>query len=146
MSPKTVFGFFHVHGLCVNSFLCEQYTHKYSTCRVAQHDHISELEGSGLHIFVSEKQLSSTCHVSFFAAPDTDHKHKFSLTYLTYLSDNLTNAHKTFGTRSIFTLRSSTAERRINTNPISQVMRPSRLRTKPSTPKRSSLKTSSRKN
>ena len=38
-----------------------------------------------LRIFVSLKQLSSTCHVSFFAAPDTDHKHKFSLTNLTCL-------------------------------------------------------------
>ena len=27
------------------------------------------------------KQLSSACHVSIFAAPDTDRKHKFSLTY-----------------------------------------------------------------
>ena len=57
---------------------CEQYTHKYSTYRVEQHDHISsrvaqELQSSGLHIFVSLKQLSSTCHVSFFAALDTDH-------------------------------------------------------------------------
>ena len=34
--------------------------------------------------------LSSTCHVSFLAAPDTDHKHKISLTYLIYLSDDLT--------------------------------------------------------
>ena len=40
---------------------CELYTHKYSTCRVAQHDYISSREhawlksckGSGLHIFVS---------------------------------------------------------------------------------------------
>ena len=64
------------------------------------------------------KQLSSTCHVSFFAAPDSDHKHKFSLTHFTYLSDNLKNTHKIFGTRSILTLRSSTAEWRINTNPI----------------------------
>ena len=64
-----------------------------------------ELEGSGLHIFLCPKQLSSTCHVSFFAAPDTVHKHKFSLThliYLTYLSDSLTNTHKIFGTRSTF--------------------------------------------
>ena len=38
--------------------MCEQYTHKNSTCRVAQHDHIfitrtrvaQELEGSGLHM------------------------------------------------------------------------------------------------
>ena len=65
------------------------------------------------------KQLSSTCHVSFLAALDTDHKHKFSLTFLTYLSDSLTNTHKIFGTWSIFTLRSSTAEWRINRNPIS---------------------------
>ena len=36
------------------------------------------------------------CHVSFLAAPDTDHKHKFSLThliYLSYLSDSLTNTY-----------------------------------------------------
>ena len=36
--------------------------------------------------------MSSTCHVSFFAAPDTDHKHKFSLTHFihfSYLSDGL---------------------------------------------------------
>ena len=40
-----------------------------------------ELQSSGLHIYVSLKQLSSTCHVSFVAALDTDHKHKFSLTH-----------------------------------------------------------------
>ena len=42
--------------------VCEQYTHKYSTHRVAQHDHISSREhawlksckSSGLHIFVSK--------------------------------------------------------------------------------------------
>ena len=42
---------------------------------------------------MSLKQLSSTCHVSLLAAPDTDHKHKFSLTrliYLSYVSDSLT--------------------------------------------------------
>ena len=33
------------------------------------------------------------------AAFDTDHKHKFSLTYFTYLPDTLTNTHKIFGTR-----------------------------------------------
>ena len=114
---------------------CEQYTHKYSTYRVAQHDHSSsrehawprsskaqELQGSGLHIFVSLKQMSSTCHVSFLAAPDTDHKHKFSLTHLIYfshLADSLNNTHKIDGLRRIFTLRCSTAEWRINTNPIS---------------------------
>ena len=35
----------------------------------------------------------------------------------TYLPDNLTNTHKTFGTRFIFTLRCSTAKWRINMNP-----------------------------
>ena len=63
-----------------------------------------------------QKQLSSSRHVSFLAAPDTDHKHKFSLTCP---SDNLTDTHKTFGTRSTHSLRSSTAEWRIETNPIS---------------------------
>ena len=85
--------------------------------RVAQ-----EQQSSGLHIFVSFSQLSSTCHVSFFAAPDTDHKHKFSLTHFThfsYLSDGLTFVHEPYDSRPIFTLRCSTAEWRINTNPIS---------------------------
>ena len=70
------------------------------------------------------KQLSSTCHVSFHAAPVTDHKHKFSLThfiYFSYLSDSLTNTHKTYGPRPIKTLRC--AEWRINTNPISHTLR-----------------------
>ena len=40
--------------------------------------------------------LSSTRHVSFLAAADTDHQHHFSLTYLTYLSDNLTNTLRRF--------------------------------------------------
>ena len=65
-----------------------------------------ELEGSGLHIFVSQKQLSSTCHVSFLAATDTDHK--FSLTcliYFSYLSDSLISTHKINGPRPIFTVR-----------------------------------------
>ena len=41
---------------------------------------------------MSLKQLSSTCHVSFLAAPDTDHKQKFSLTYLTCLSPTHTRS------------------------------------------------------
>ena len=56
------------------------------------------------------KQLSSTCHVSFLAAPDTDQKHKFSLTYLTYLSEGLTFTNKPTDPRPIYTLRCSTAE------------------------------------
>ena len=43
-----------------------------------------ELPSSGLQIFVSLKQLSSTCHVTFLAAPYTDHKHKFSFTSLVF--------------------------------------------------------------
>ena len=77
--------------------------------------HHANTRGSRLHIFCVSKELSSTCHVSFLAAPDTDHKHKFSLTYLTYLS--LTP--KSSGSRSTFTLRRFTAEWRIYTNPIS---------------------------
>ena len=48
------------------------------------------------------KQLSSTCHVSFLAAPDTDHKHKFSLTHFicfSCLSDILTFAHRPYDSR-----------------------------------------------
>ena len=85
--------------------------------RVAQ-----ELEGSGLHFFVSLKHLSSTCHVSLFAAPDTDHKHKFSLTHFIHfscLSDGLTLTNKPYDSQPKNTLRCSTAEWRINTNPIS---------------------------
>ena len=64
-----------------------------------------ELEGSRLHIFVSPKQLSSTCHVSSLAASDTDHQHKFSLTqfiHFSYLSDDLTFAHKPYDPRPIY--------------------------------------------
>ena len=56
---------------------CQQYTHNYSTYRVAQHNHILSrvAQDSGLHNFVSPTHLSSTCHVSFLA------KYKFSFTY-----------------------------------------------------------------
>ena len=92
---------------------------------------------------MSQEQLSSTCHVSFLAAPDTDHKHKFSLAHfihLPYLSDGLTFTSKPYDSRPIFTLRCSTAEWRFNTKShLSQVMSPSRLSSKTSTPKRSSF-------
>ena len=81
-----------------------------------------ELQSSGLCIFVFLKRLSSTCHVSFFAAPDTDHQHKFSVTHFihfSYLCDGLTFAHKPYDSRPLKTLRCSTAEWRINTNPTS---------------------------
>ena len=56
------------------------------TTHTEQNDHISSREHSWrkiAHLCVP-KQLSSKCHVCFLAAPDTDHKHKFSLTYLTF--------------------------------------------------------------
>ena len=108
---------------------CEQYTHKIQhvqSCtawshfiartRVAQ-----ELQSPGLHISVSLKQWSSTCHVSFLAAPDSDHTHKFFLThliYFSYLSDSLTSTNKIYDSRPIFTVRCSTAEWRITTSAL----------------------------
>ena len=76
----------------------------------------------GLRIFVSSKHLPSTGHVSSFAAPDTDHQHKFSLTHFihfSYLSDGLTLADRPCDSRPLYTLRCSTAEWRINRNPVS---------------------------
>ena len=96
---------------------CTAWSHIITRTRVAQ-----ELQGSRLHIFVSLKQLSSTCHVSSHALPDTDYKHTFSLTHFihfSYLNDGLTFAHKLDDPRPTCTLRCSTAEWRINTNPIS---------------------------
>ena len=89
------------------------------------------------------KQMSSTCHVSFLAAPDTDHKHKFSLIYFTYLSDN--NQH-TQDLRYAILIYPAMFHGRVadeQKSHLSEVMSPSRLRSKPSTPKQSSLKTSS---
>ena len=110
---------------------CEKYTHKYSTYRVAQHDHnfitrTRVAQAQGLRIFVFLKQLSSTCHVSFLAAPATDYKHKFSVTHFihfSYLSDDLTLTNKHCESQPIYTLRWSSAEWRSNTNPISHVFR-----------------------
>ena len=99
-----------------NTFLTEWSelnTHSNSMCRCAQcvttyteqNDHISSREhawlkraqAQGMHIFVAQ----NNCH-------------KFSLTYLTYLSDVLSLTPKSFGARSIFTLPRSTAEWRIH--------------------------------
>ena len=76
---------------CSALIKCEQSTHSNSmyrcaqcvTTRTEQNEHISSREHAWLKIahLCVPKQLSSTCHVSFLAAPDTDHKHKFSLTY-----------------------------------------------------------------
>ena len=83
------------------------------------------------------KQFSSTCCVSFLAAPDSDHKPKFSSTYFTYLYYSLTNTHKIVGTRSMFTGRVADQHK----SHLSQVTSPNRLRSKPSRPKRSNLET-----
>ena len=64
-----------------------------------------------IHIFVSLKQLSSTCHVS-----------TISYTSPIFPTVCLTNTHKIYGPRPVFTLRCSTAEWRINTNPISHTL------------------------
>ena len=58
-------------------------------------------------------------HVSclFLAVAATDHKHKFSLTrliHLSYLSDSLTNTHKIYDSRPLYTLRCSTAQSRMD--------------------------------
>ena len=111
---RTIFGCL-VKNLQTTDGVCEQYTPKYSKYRVAQHDHISsrkhawlKLERSGLHIFVSY----NNCHPSVMS-------HSMPHLTLTTSTNSLSNTHKTFGTRSLFTLRCSTAEWRINTNPIS---------------------------
>ena len=55
---------------------------------------------------MSLKQLSSTCHVLFLAAPDTDHKHKFYLTHFIHfscLSDGLSFTNKPDDYRPIYT-------------------------------------------
>ena len=57
----------------------------------------------------------NNCHPR--VAPDTDHKHKLSLTSV--LSDSLTNTQDLWFSTLVCTLRCSTAEWRINTNPIS---------------------------
>ena len=104
---KLLLKLWTVHPQIQHVQSCAAWSHFVTRTRVAQ-----EPEGSGLHIFVSTEQLSSTCHVSFLAAPDTDHKHKFSLThliYLSYLSDSLTYIHKIYDSRLKKTLRCSTA-------------------------------------
>ena len=56
------------------------------TTHTEQNDHISSREHAWLKIahLCVPKELSSTCHVSFLAAPDNDHKHKLS--HLPHLS------------------------------------------------------------
>ena len=113
--------------VCHNTYGTDR-PHCITRTRVAQ-----EMEGSGLHIFVSQ----NNCHprVMSRSLPHltlTKSTSSLSLTYLNYLSVSLNNKHKTFGTRSIFTLRSSTAEWRVKTNSISHNLRQERPIANPS--------------
>ena len=60
--------------------------HSVSAYHTAQSDHTSSREHAWLKPWCAQNNLSSTRHVSFFAAPDTDHQHKFSLTCLSNLT------------------------------------------------------------
>ena len=77
------------------------------------------------HVWLKFKDLctknipSSTRHVSFLAALDTDHKHKFSFTYLSNLTVILSYTPKPVVPRSICTLRRFTAESRFLRSPVS---------------------------
>ena len=87
------------------------------------HAWLKSWKARGLQIFVSLKQLSSTCHVSYLAALDTDHQHKFSLTYLFNFTVILFYTLKPVVPRSIYTLRRFTAELRCFGSPsLPQVM------------------------
>ena len=131
-----------VHPQIQHVQTCTAWSHFITRTRVAQ-----ELQSSGSHIFVSLKQLSSTCHVSFLAAPETDHKHNFSLTHFIHFSMSFRQSHQHkqdlwFSTHiypPMFHDRVADQHK----SHLSQVMSPIRWRSKLSTPKRSSLKTSS---
>ena len=97
---------------------CTARSHFITRRRVAQ-----ELQGSGLHI----SSLKNNCypHVMSHSLPHltlTTITSSHSPIHLSYLSDSLTNTRKIYGSRPIFTLRCSTAEWRINTNPISHTV------------------------
>ena len=94
--------------------------HSVSAHHTAQSDHISSCEHAW-HKFkdlCAENSLSSTRHVSFLAAPDTDHQHKFSLAYLSNPTVFLFYTPKPVVPRSIKTLRRFTAELRFLRFPI----------------------------
>ena len=86
-------------------------------------------QAQGLHIFVSTKQLSSTCHVSSFAALDTDHKHKISLTHFHQLLLSFRRSLLVYP--AMFHGRVADQHK----SHLSKVVSPSRLRRKPSRPK-----------
>ena len=69
------------HAACTDA-------HSLSAHHTAQSDHFPSREHVWLKFqdLCAENVLSSTRHVSFLAAPDTDHQHMFSLTYLSNLT------------------------------------------------------------
>ena len=93
---------------------CTAWSHVITRTRVAQ-----ERTAQDWTHWCLKNSLLSTRHVSFLAAPDTDHQHKFSLTCLIYLPVVLSLTVLSFGFRSIKTLRRFTAEWRIHCNPMS---------------------------
>ena len=64
---------------------CEQYTHKFSTCRVAQHDHISSREHAWL-------KMRTACHVSLALVCDVGQKPP-KLAHLLVLAFSSTTKH-----------------------------------------------------
>ena len=76
-----------------------------SAHRTAPSDHSSSREHAWLKFedLCAKNSLSSTRHVSFLAAHDTDHQHKFSLTYLSNLAAILFYTQACFPTIHIHT-------------------------------------------
>ena len=112
------------------SGLCEPHTHKYTTFRVAQHGHISSREHAWPKSCQAQDCTSgypkNNCHPRVMS---------HSLPHLT-LTTSTSSLSPISSISPIFPMVSPS-----QTSPV--IMSPSRLRSKPSTPKRSSLKTSS---
>ena len=113
-AERMMLNLWTVHPQIQHMQSCTAWSHVITRTRVAQ-----ELEGTGLHILCIEIIV---IHVSCHIPCRTWHHPQsqvLSLSQFACLSDDLSNTHTTFGTRWIFTLRCSTAEWRINTDPIS---------------------------
>ena len=89
---------------------------------------------TGLHSMITFHQANtrgSSSRIAHLCVPETichpsvmSHQHKFSLTlfiHFSYLSDGLIFAHWPYDSRPLCTLRCSTAEWRICTNPVSHI-------------------------
>ena len=91
--------------------ICEQYTHRYSTHRVAHSMitfHHANTRGSTAgrlriaHLCVTKTIVTHASCLIPCRTSHTDHKHKFSLTNLinlSYLSESLTSTHNIYGPR-----------------------------------------------